>query len=67
MLYNVDEMTRVFNQLIEEGYEITAEMIMAFAPYRTEHINRFGSYDSEVQREVLPLQHSLNLKANSNN
>lgn len=61
MLYNVDEMTRVFNQLIDEGYEITADIIDAFAPYRTQHINRFGSYDSESQREVLPLHHSLNL------
>ncbi len=59
MLYNVDEMTRVFNQLIDEGYEITAEIIKAFAPYRTEHINRFGSYDSEPQKDVLPLQYSL--------
>lgn len=59
MLYNVDEMTRVFNQLIDEGYEITADIIKAFAPYRTEHINRFGSYDSESQRDVLPLQYSL--------
>ncbi|MFK7934444.1 MAG: Tn3 family transposase [Saprospiraceae bacterium] len=61
MLYNVDSMTRVFNDLIEEGYEITAEIIDAFAPYRTEHINRFGSYSQHVKRELLPLQHQLNV------
>jgi TnpA family transposase len=61
MLYNVDGMTRVFNDLAKEGYEITEELIDAFAPYRTEHINRFGSYSQHLKRELLPLQHQLNV------
>ncbi|MFK7934144.1 MAG: Tn3 family transposase, partial [Saprospiraceae bacterium] len=61
MLYNVDSMTRVLNDLVKEGYEITEEIIDAFAPYRTEHINRFGSYSQYLKREVLPLQHQLNV------
>ena len=59
LLYNVDGMTRVFNDLIKEGYEITDELIDAFAPYRLEHINRFGSYSNDHQRELLPLQYNL--------
>ena len=61
MLYNVDGMTRVFNDLAKEEYEITEELIDAFAPYRTEHINRFGSYSKHLNRELLPLQHHLNV------
>jgi len=61
MLYNVDAMTRVFNDLAEEGYEITEELINAFAPYRTEHINRFGSYAQNLETEVRPLQHLLKM------
>ena len=61
MLYNVDAMTRVFNDLLKEGYEITNEIINAFAPYRTEHINRFGKYPKEVKTGLRPLQHHLNL------
>jgi len=66
MLYNVDGMTRVFNDLVKEGYEITEEVIDAFAPYRTEHINRFGSYSQQFKRELLPLQHHLNVNIKRN-
>ena len=59
LLYNVDGMTRVFNDLIKEGYDITDELLDAFSPYRMEHINRFGSYSHDHQRELLPLQHIL--------
>ena len=61
ILYNVDEMTRVFNELVEEGYPITSEILGAFAPYRTEHINRFGSYSEELKRALHPLQHYLDI------
>lgn len=61
ILYNVDEMTRVFNELIEEGYTIDKEVLQAFAPYRTEHINRFGSYILDMDRPVKPFNHRINL------
>ncbi|MEM6802728.1 MAG: Tn3 family transposase, partial [Bacteroidota bacterium] len=62
MLYNVDQMTKVFNQLIKEGYSITPKTLKAFAPYRTKHINRFGSYSLDFDWEVNPLQHELIIK-----
>lgn len=62
MLYNVNAMTKVFNDLLKEGYDITEDLVNAFSPYRTEHINRFGSYSQQTQKELLPLQHQLNLK-----
>ena len=62
MLYNVDQMTKIFNQLTEEGYSITPKVLKAFAPYRTQHINRFGSYSMEFDWEVKPVQHELKIK-----
>ncbi len=55
-------MTRVFNELIAEGHPIDKEVLQAFAPYRTEHINRFGSYTLDMNREVKPLNHKINLR-----
>ena len=62
ILYNVDEMSRVFNELIAEGHPIDKEVLQAFAPYRTEHINRFGSYTLDMDREVKPLNQKINLR-----
>lgn len=61
ILYNVDEMTRIFNDLIAEGHPIDKEVLQAFAPYRTEHINRFGSYTLDMEKKVKPLHHKINL------
>ena len=35
------------------------KILKAFAPYRNEHINRFGSYDRKLKWKVKPLQHEL--------
>ena len=32
-----------------------------FSPYRTEHINRFGSYDMHFDREPQPITEALRL------
>ena len=61
ILYNVHEMTRVFNELRQEGHIVDKSLLEAFAPYRNEHINRFGSYDPNVNLEVKPLNIKLNL------
>ena len=55
ILYNTQEMTRVLQELIQEGYPIDEQVIRQLAPYRTEHINRFGSYTLNLDQEVPPL------------
>lgn len=55
-------MTKVFNDLLKEGYDINEDLVNAFSLCRTEYINRFGSYSQQTQKELLPLQHQLNLK-----
>ncbi len=42
ILHNVVGMTRVLQALRDEGTEIALEILAGLAPFRTEHINRFG-------------------------
>jgi TnpA family transposase len=51
VFHNVVSMTRIFQELVNEGYTITPEIIANFSPYRTEHQNRFGSYDMRFDQE----------------
>lgn len=55
VLYNVNEMTRVINDLIEEGFPIDADLLRSLSPYRTEHINRFGKYRVDLEKDPIPV------------
>lgn len=56
ILHNVDQMTRVLAGLQEEGVELNPEVLGGLSPYRTSHINRFGDYTLDLERDVAPLQ-----------
>jgi len=62
ILYNIQEMTKVINELIGEGYDITPEILSQLSPYRTEHINRFGAYLLNLARELGNCEFELRLK-----
>jgi TnpA family transposase len=61
VFHNVVSMTRIFQELADEGYTITPEIIANFSPYRTEHLNRFGSYDMHFDQEPPPIIEGLRL------
>ncbi|MEQ9443916.1 MAG: Tn3 family transposase, partial [Cyclobacteriaceae bacterium] len=61
ILYNVDEMTRVLDDLLQEGYPIDEDLLKNLSPYRTEHINRFGSYTLNTDQKVTPLKYDVQL------
>jgi TnpA family transposase len=61
ILYNVNEMTKVFNRLKFEGFEIDEEDMAGFSPYRTEHLGRLGSFNLDMQRSVEPMNHELHI------
>jgi len=61
-LYNVNEMTQVFNQMKAEGFDIKEEDMSWFSPYRTEHIGRLGSYQLDLNRKMQTVERSLNIK-----
>ena len=44
ILYTVNSMTHVLNELTLEGVKIDSEILAKLSPYRTHYINRFGDY-----------------------
>ena len=65
--HTVHGMTRAFNELTNEGYVIDPELFKLFAPYRTGHINRFGTHILNLDKIVEPLveERDFKLKLNS--
>ena len=54
-------MTKALQQLLEEGHTFDMEALSTLSPYRTEHINRFGSYVINPNRMPEPLGQHLGL------
>ena len=52
ILHNVVGMSTVLKRLRQQGVEITPEVLAGLAPYRLEHINRFGDYVLDFGRKV---------------
>lgn len=50
IFYNVFELSRILRQLIQEGYSVEPEAVAALSPYWTHHVNRFGSYQLDLER-----------------
>jgi hypothetical protein len=54
IFHNVQAQTRLLHQLMQEGYNFASEAIARLSPYLTEHVNRFGAYTLNLNRD-LPL------------
>ena len=52
ILHNVVGMSTVLKRLRQQGVEITPEVLAGLAPYRLEHINRFGDYVLDFGRKA---------------
>jgi TnpA family transposase len=59
VFHNVVSMTRVLQELIDEGYPVTPAIIARLSPYKREHINRFGHYDLRFDQVPQPLIEEL--------
>jgi hypothetical protein len=59
IFYNVFEMSRILQELIVEGHEINEEIIGSLSPYLMRHINRFGSYSLDLNRQPPNLDYEL--------
>jgi TnpA family transposase len=59
VFHNVVSMTRVLQELIDEGYPVTPEIIARLSPYKREHINRFGHYDLRFDQVLRPIIEEL--------
>jgi TnpA family transposase len=61
ILHNVEAMTGVLKELQEEGLPISEEILGGLAPYRTEHINRFGDYTLDFDRKIPPMNYKTQI------
>lgn len=53
ILYNTNEMTRIIEELQQEGFEFDLEDLAALAPYHYGHLNRLGSYYLNLNRKLI--------------
>ena len=51
IFHNVQAQTRVLHQLAEEGHEFDEATLSRLSPYLTEHVNRFGKYTLNLDRD----------------
>src|SRR5690625_7921324 len=62
ILYNVNAMTEVFNQLKAEGHSITREHMASFSPYHAEHLGRLGSFEIDLSKKFKPMAFELEIE-----
>jgi hypothetical protein len=60
IFHNVCSLTNVISQLQDEGEEVHEAALACISPYLTEHINRFGDYVLDMNRQ--PLQPTYDFK-----
>ena len=61
IFYNVFEISRILQDYIQSGHTIEPEIIGALSPYLTKHINRFGSYNLDLNRKPPALDFGFSL------
>ena len=59
VLYNVFEMSRILNELAQEGHPIDPAAVAGINPYGTGHLIRLGQYHLDVERQPPQLQYDL--------
>ncbi|MGZ8249467.1 Tn3 family transposase [Methylomagnum sp.] len=58
IFHNCHTMTQALKELEAEGLALTPELLGAFSPYRTHHINRFGRYEFR-DRQPAPINYGV--------
>ena len=62
IFHNVQAQTRILHQLAEEGEEFDEATLSRLSPYLTEHVNRFGKYTLNLDRDSAVLDYTLELR-----
>ena len=52
---------QILQELIMEDYKIEEDTIAALSPYITQHINRFGRYNLDLNRRPPNINYNLSL------
>lgn len=61
ILHNVVQMTRVLAEMKRNGADLNPEVLAGLAPYRRAHINRFGDYTLDIEKELSPLDFNMRI------
>ena len=61
ILHNVESMTLTLKALKDQGHHIDHDILKGLAPYRTDHINRFGDYTLDFDRQVSPMSYNTKI------
>jgi len=56
---NVVTMTKTLGELMHKGYSIGDEILPKLSPFRRGHINRFGAYVMNMERDVEPMEYTI--------
>ncbi len=59
IFHNVVYQTKAINKLRSQGIEIPDEMLAGISPYWTEHINRFGIFQLEMEKKIAEIEYDL--------
>jgi hypothetical protein len=62
IFHNVQAQTRVLHQLADEGHEFDDAILARLSPYLTKHVNRFGKYTLNLDRENSAPDYALSLR-----
>lgn len=61
IFYNVFAMTKALRKLKRKGVYLSAETLGRFSPYLTSHVNRFGVYHLELDRQPPAIDYKLSI------
>src|SRR5262245_58441699 len=57
--YNVCSMTRALHKMRKVGVMMDADTLARLSPYLNGHVNRFGEYRLDLNRQPLPIDYQL--------
>lgn len=59
IFYNVYSISLILNEYVNEGHELTESMLSSLSPYITQHINRFGKYELDIDRKPEEINYNV--------
>jgi len=59
IFYNVYSISLVLNEYVNDGYKFTDEILSGLSPYITQHINRFGKYELDLNRKPNDIDYAV--------
>jgi TnpA family transposase len=63
IFYNVCSMTQALHKMRKEGVHVNADTLSRLSPYIMQHINRYGEYRIDLNRQSPPIDYQLPILA----